>query len=98
MEKKEFVNTGAYYCEEGQEIVVILGEEKSHFIDFSRGIDGTVPAPNLTMLQVLGHYAKGNYDSADIEVRMKEIELYKEGKEKGFKDISGAYQNYLSRW
>ena len=96
------VNTGCLYEADGQKITLAYDKENDrvHFIDHSRNVDGTVYGAFRTPIQVIGKYVKGEYLHCELSIAERfaiERDFYPDKVE--FKDISAQYKiNVLFGW
>ena len=56
------VNTGCGYGPEGQQITVVIEEDRGFFFDHTRGIDGMVKGIELTIYKIIWCYLHNEYD------------------------------------
>ena len=90
------INTGCFYDEHGQEITIVYEDGKTHFLDHSRMVDGTINEPDLKPMQVINKYLYSEYDHCSLSWDVRR-EMRQKRREFNFVDYSGEYRWLITR-
>lgn len=85
------INTGCYYCSNGQEITIVTDGKDTHFIDHSRMVYGTIEGTR-TVREVIKAYLSGHYTYLKLDTSAR-INIENAYFSFDFVDFSHEYRN-----